>query len=193
MANDLTVAQGTTLVLSENPSPTLAPSFQRVQINTFNDLVEQGVIKSQDTVNRLLNSAKEITRATLTRRETYTPFVPVIGTNRPDLRRFGSFLAATMDVPLTESQIFWRLARSIDPQALFSVQTDTGLQQFLHPALSEIIKYLFQDIVVEPNSVLTIGPTVALLTCRDLLIRKAGSIVVQGSVRISAFSIKGEQ
>lgn len=193
MADDLTVVQGTTLVLDENPPPTLAPSFQRVRINTFNDLVERGVIKSQSTVDRLLNSAIEVTRATLTRRETFTPFVSVIGTTRPDLRRFGSFVAATSDVNPTESHTFWRLARSIDPQALSTVKTDTTLQPYLHPALSVINQYLFQDVVVEPNSVLTVHSAVTLLFCRDLLIKRTGRIVVQGSTRISAFSIEGEQ
>jgi hypothetical protein len=198
MVRNLNVAEGTTIVLNENPPADLAENLQNIRIRTLNDLVENGVINSTTTLNQLLDAAKTATADALGRRETFTPFVPIYGTSRPDLRRFGSFLAAVPTIQSSESEIFWRVARSINPQALHTIDINTDLSRVvLTPGtlerLSDIAKYYFQDVVVEPYGVLTLGSTVKVLQCRDLLIKKTGRIVVNGGgAKIVAYSIQGQ-
>jgi hypothetical protein len=197
MAEDLTVGRGTTLVLDENPPAQAAGGFQQIHFRALNDLVDHAVIGSATTADALLEAAKMATAGALTRRETFTPFVPVVGTTRPDLRRYGSFLAAAPNVHPGEAQSFWRVARAINPTALASVALDTDLTTVglaRSPILSPFYKYLFNDVVIEPTSTLAIAPAVHMFSCNNLLIKKTGRIVVQSSgLKISAFSIQGEQ
>ncbi len=198
MSEDLTVAAGTTIVLGETAPPQFAGSVERVRIRTLQDLVDNGVIESRAALDTLLDAAKDITAQTLRSRETFTPFVPVIGTARPDLRRFGGFLAATGDAHPAGAQMFWRIARTIEPRALAGVTPHTELvtvgPYVSRDYLTDIFKYLFRDITIEPNSTLAVAPAVKVLTCSKLLIKRGGRILVQGGgVKITADSIQGEQ
>ena len=198
MAIDLSVAQGTSVVLDENPPAALAGSIQQVQIRALNDLVDLGLVSSREELNQLLDSAKKVTAETLTRRETFVPFVRIHGTTRPDLRRFGSFMAVAPEVSPSASRGFWRAVRGIDPQRLATVTLDMDLRSVINPASRRIISglynYFFRDITVEPGAVLKVGANVQTLMCNDMLIKKTGRIIVEGSgVVIKASSIKGEQ
>lgn len=197
MAIDLSVGEGTSVVLDENPPAALAGSIQQVQIRTLNDLVDLGLVSSREELNQLLDSAKKVTAEMLTRRETFVPFVRIHGTTRPDLRRFGSFMAAAPEVSPSESRGFWRAVRGIDPRRLATVTPGMDLISVISPAALRIVgfyKYLFNNITVEPSAVLEVGVNVQTLECHDLLIKKTGRIIVEGSgVVIKASSIKGEQ
>ena len=198
MPEDLVVPEGTNVVLDENPPQHLAESFQRVHLRTLGDLVDNEVISSDDSLNSLLEAAKNATRSALESRSTYVPAVRVPGTLRPDLRRYGSYSAATGSIHPGERDTFWRVAREIEPAALANVTRDTPLAGVLTSAqaakLSTIFKYLFQDVTVQSNGTLTITAAVQHFTCGNLLIERYGRILVQGSgVKISAFSIQGIQ
>jgi hypothetical protein len=200
MAIDLVVDESTEVVLNERPPTELQPAFRTVQIRTLKDLVEVGFIESEEMVNKLLDAAKYVTEAALARPATFTPFVPVVGTSwRTDLRRFGAFRAASGDVRLTEIRAFWDIAREIEPYALSRVTATTALDSLGLPpgrlaAISKIIVYLFNDVTVKVNSVLTMAPKIKRLKCRHLLIEKGGRIRVNSSFfKIDAFSIRGMQ
>ena len=196
MEDNLTVEEGTTVVLDENPPAELAGNLHRVRIRTLNDLVELGAVSSHEKLNQLLDSAKEVTATTLKRRDTFVPFVPVHGTTRPDLRRFGSFVAAAPDASSSEGIMFWRTVRGINPHEIATIDPSTHLTADLYPwsRYRPIFLYRLQNITVERGAVMTIGAKVQSLRCYDLLIKKTGRIVVKGSgTVIKAHSVKGEQ
>jgi hypothetical protein len=194
MASDLTVPEGSTVVLDENPPSQLAAALQHVQITTLNELAEFGIIASKDTVDALLNAAKQATTVALTQRPALSPFVPVVGTKRPDLRRFGTFISGAGGINPNEAEIFWRVARDIDPHRIGSLSPDTKLHSTLPDALAKFTRFEFRDVVVEANATLSLAPTIHQLVCGELLIKKNGRMVVQGSgVKISAQSLRGEQ
>jgi hypothetical protein len=193
MPSDLIVNQGTTLVLNEDPPTNIAEALEKVQIRTLNDLADSGIISSRETVSQLLGTAKRVTAEALALRETFVPFVAVPGTTRPDLRRFGGFLANSPDVSRIEAETFWRLVRPIDPHMLAELDLDAPVIH-LPRHLSEIFRYLFANVTVEPESTLVIASSRIHFNCGHLLIRRTGRIVVQGSaVFIKATSIQGEQ
>jgi hypothetical protein len=202
MAQDLVVREGTTVELSDTPSAALQESLQRTQLRTLRDLVNMGVVASEERLHQLLTAAKTVTAETLRRPTTFTPFVAVPGTARTDLRRFGSFLAETQGAgaahPL-EVNAFWRVARAIEPTQLAEIDLDTPIANLRSPIGNVVINpaiyhYLFRNVTVEPHSSLVIRPNIQSFRCGDLLIKRAGRIVVQGSgVVIKAHSIQGEQ
>ncbi len=195
MTSNLTVTQGSTVVLNEQPPASLAGNFQQVQINTLDDLVTHGIIESPDTIRKLLEAAKDTTASALaTRRKTFVPFVAVPGTMRPDLRRFSSFTAAVPDVSPAEVHSFWRVARAIDPSILSTVKVGDALKSAprirVIPGMNH---YTFKDITVEANGILTVAASVHRVRCGNLLIKNTGRILVEGGgVVIKAFSLKGE-
>ena len=196
MEDNLTVEEGTTVVLDENPPAELAGNLHRVRIRTLNDLVELGAVSSHEKLNQLLDSAKEVTATTLKRRDTFVPFVPVHGTTRTDLRRFGSFMAAAPEASSSEGTAFWRTVRGINPHAIATVDSSTHLTAALYPwsKYRKIFEYRLQDITVEHGAVLMIGAKVQSLNCKDLLIKRTGRIVAKGSgTVIKAHSVEGEQ
>lgn len=196
MANNLTINEGLTIVLDGNPPAEMAVNLQRIQINTLEDLVSNGIIESQSTLQELLNSAQVVTADALSNSETFTPFVRVPNSTRTDLRRFGSFIAATPDTLPSERQAFWRIARQIEPRLLSSLTSSQVLATSAsNSRLSEIISYFFQNVTVEANAVLQINSAVQVFTCNELLVRRSGRIVVNGSnsLKINAFSIEAEQ
>lgn len=191
MPSDLAVEKDTTLLLDET-QPEVAESFQRVRLDTLDDLVSQGLIKSGETLGRLLEAAKSVTAEAVERRETYVPAVLVPGTRRPDLRRFGSLLAAVSDVHPLELNVFWRAVRAIDPSLLTTANVRTSLRLAGASPLT-FSRFAFNDVTVEAGSTLEIAPSVEILECRNLIIRKTGRILVLGSsMFIKASSIQGE-
>jgi len=196
LAKDLIVKQGTTLVLNEKPPADLAPSLKKAEIKTFNDLVNHGVL-TDDNLDELLKAAKKVTTEALTRRETFHPRVRVPGTLRPDLRRFGAFMAAAPGFHRSEYNTFWRIARSIEPNKIESVTKSTNIKSVLMPSAIAgwkiPIKYLFNDVTVEPGATLTIASTISQFECHDLLIKKTGVIKVEGSCFFKCNSMEGEQ
>jgi hypothetical protein len=198
MVSDLVVESGQTVVLDENPPPNLGANVEKLKINTLNDLVGMGIISSQKELENLISSAKKVTTTALTSSETFTPFVNVTGTTRPDLKRFGSFMASSPSVKPTEINTFWRIVRTVDPVKLESITAETDLSSIIHSSMLDAIGKLtlfnFKDVTVESNGVLEIHDPVQVLRCNDLLIKKYGRIVVKGSgVVIKAHSIKGEK
>jgi hypothetical protein len=186
-------------VLDENPPSHLVPAFQQVRIAKLDDLVSLGVISSKAQLEKLLDSAKAVTSDTLGRRETFTPFVAIPGTRQPDLRRFGPFLGANVDVHPAEIHTFWRVVREVEPNQVATLKTNTPLTEVTKPGTywhdpPAYIGYLFQDVTVEAGNVLTFGAAVHKLECRNLLIQKRARIVLKNvSFAISAFSIQGIQ
>jgi hypothetical protein len=191
----LTISAGKTIVLDDNPSATLAPAFVRSQLTTFSDLAKFGVIKSADTVKKLLDASKAVTADALKNPGTFQPFVPIVGMSTVDLRRYGAVVAATPSVTEFERSIFWRVFRDIDAPTAATVKADSKLVDFnVDPSQLSFNKYLFANVTVEQHAVLQIDSSVNALVCHDLLIRKLGKVVtVGGGLRITAFSIKGEQ
>jgi len=106
-AQALTIAAGKTIVLDDKPSATLATAFVRSQLTTFSDLAKFGVIKSADTIKKLLDASKAVTADALANPDTFQPFVPIVGTSTADLRRYGALVAATPGVLELERRIFW--------------------------------------------------------------------------------------
>jgi hypothetical protein len=192
MPQDLTVQQGTQVILNGNPPQEIAAALQRVSINKLQDLVDVGAVGSREALDSLLDSAKRASSSAIRLRDTYTPMVLVPGTMLPDLRRFGAFRAAAPEVHTADAQIFWRLARGIPATALATVTPATDLSAMVSPRLLEILVYLFRDVEVQSNSVLTLDAAIQVFQCGNLTIRTGGRIVVQGSgIVIKAFSIQG--
>lgn len=194
---DLVVAAGTTIVLNDTPPVDLEGNLERVHIRTLNDLVDQGIIKSRENLDRLLGSSKTVTTAALRDRATFTPLVRVVGRSDPDLRRFGSFRAASSGISSVEMQSFWRIARLVDPEQLAGVTVESDLSRAInssHINLKDILKFLFDNVTVESGATLRIEPSVQAFQCHDLLIKRSGRVVVAGGgLHITAHSIAGEQ
>src|SRR5262245_26066344 len=191
----LTITAGKTVVLDDNPSATLAPAFVRAQLTAFSDLAKFGVIKSADSVKKLLDASKAVTADALRNPDTFEPFVPIVGTSTADLRRYGALVAATPSVVEFERDIFWRVFRDIDAQSAATIKPDSQLVDLnIDPSQLSFNKYLFTNVTVEQYAVLQIDSSVNAFVCHDLLIKKLGKVVaVGGGLRINAFSIKGEQ
>lgn len=189
--DDLIVKQGTYVTLDANPPHEIAGSMQRVKINNLQDLVDTGAVRSRDVLDKLLAGAQRATASVIHLRETYFPPVMVYGTTRPDLRRFSAFRAEVPEAPSADTEIFWRLARAVEPTKLAAMTPITHLGS-LSSRLREIFKYQFKNVTVESNSVLTLAPVVDVFQCGNLTIQKGAKIVVQGSgIVIKASSIQG--
>jgi hypothetical protein len=194
MPDDLIVGQGTIVTLEENPrGGILEAAHQRVRLDTLSDLVREEIVSSDAVLNHLLEAAKTATKEALTSRSTFTPFVPVRGTTRPDLRRLGSFLVASPDATPLEQTIFWRLARGVSATTVANLTVSTRLTDVgvLHPV--DVSKFVFKDVTVETNGLLqVVGDQIIYAT--HLLIQRGGRIVGSGSgFQIKARSIQGEQ
>ena len=189
---DLIVKQGTNVALDESPPQAIAGALQRVKINNLQDLVDAGTVSSRKALDKLLIAAQTATASAIRLRETYTPAVRVYGTTLPDLRRLGAFRAAAPEVPSSDADIFWRVVRDIKPATLATVTPATDLSSLVSRRFGEILKYLFGDVEVQSNSVLTLAPNIHVLQCHNLTIRKGGKILVRGSgIVIKASSIQG--
>ncbi len=191
MSSNLTVKTGTSVVLDENPSPLLTANFERRQITTLDDLVKFGLIESNDTINKLLDAAKAVTTSTLGNSSTFTPNVTIPGTSRPNLRRFGSFIAAVPNININKVTTFWRVARTIDPQILTNVTSKTILAD-LGSRVAILPTFFFADVTIEESGTLIINAPIGHLKCNNLLIKKNGRILINSSgLMIKASSIKG--
>ncbi|MBW7474891.1 hypothetical protein K0T92_09055 [Paenibacillus oenotherae] len=191
MANDLTVPSGTTLTLDDNPPEHLRSNLERIPIVTFNDLITAGFVSSEDTLKRLLDSAKEATKHALSRRD--VQHFRVQGTTRIDLRRFGNFTLAAHNTMHQEQSAFWNLYRDIEPLTAVKLDSTAKITDLLR-VNRVVYKFLFHDVVIEQNAVLEIKKPTNTFWCNELLIKKTGRIVVKkNGVRIKAFSIQGEQ
>ena len=142
-------------------------------------------------------AAKSVTEDRLRAPSTHTPFVTVRGTNRTDLRRFGAFRGEIQDVSTSEANAFWRVARTIDPNMLSSIDPSTVIADAVTvaPRAWDFVRFIFENITVQEGAILRVSDRVNYITCGDLLIKRSGQIVANGgtSLFISANSIQGEQ
>jgi hypothetical protein len=198
MPDNLVVRQGTTTTLEDNPKGGLLEgAHQTVHVETFADLVKEGIISSNAVLEHLLEGVKKSTEEAITSRDTFAPFVAVRGTSLPDLRRFGSFTAATPQANPSERSAFWRFARGVSPSAVSDLKATTNLStvtpgRFDH--LGVISKFHFADVTVESNAVLQVTGKVQVMLAGDVFIKKGGKIVVSGDgFHLKASSIHGEQ
>lgn len=191
MPQDLLVKEGTHVLLDEQPPQSMVEALQRVKINTLQDLVNVGVVRSREALDKLIQSAQAATTSALRSRETYAPPVRVVGMARSDLRRFPAFRAAVPEVHSADADIFWRVVRDLEPTAIAHM-TPASTLSWANLHLREILKYLFNDVEIYSNAVLTLAPKVQVFECRNLIIRRGGKIVIQGTgTVIKAFSIQG--
>lgn len=197
MANNLIVEAGNIVSLEESMPIDFPVQPERLLIDKLEDFVNFGIIKSSDTLDRLLDTAKIVTEEKLRNPLTHTPFVPIRGTSRPDLRRFGAFASNVQDISSSEVNSFWRITRTIDPNILSAIDTSTRLVDVVQvdPRLWETFRYLFQDITVQEGATLSVSRKVHNIRCNDLLIKRSGRILINGggSLFITAESIRGEQ
>jgi hypothetical protein len=197
VANSLIVEAGSVVTLEENMPNDFAAQPERLQINKLEDFVDHGLVKSTDTLNRLLDAAKIVTEEKLRDPSTHSPFVPIRGTSRADLRRFGAFTSQVQDVSTVEANAFWRVARTIDPNMLTIIDTSAtiGDSVTVGSRLWDFVRFVFENVTVEEGAILRVSNQVNYITCGDLLIKRSGQIVANGgaSLFISANSIQGEQ
>ncbi|WP_308636410.1 hypothetical protein [Paenibacillus silvisoli] len=192
MADDLIVASGTTLALNDAPTDKLQNAFQRIPVETFKDLVTAGYISNDESLKRLLGSAKEATKFALSNKSVQR--VRIEGTTRLDLGRFSNFSLAATKTTAREQSSFWNVFRDIDPHVAASIDTNARISDYIANFNKVIVSYLFNNITIEPNAVLEIRNPTNTLRCNELLIRRAGRLVLKKSgVHIRAFSIQGEQ
>lgn len=191
MAIDLTVSSGTTLTLDDNPPEHLRSSLEHIPVQTFHDLIKAGFVSSEDSLKRLLDSAKDATKHALTRKD--VPQLKVPGTTRIDLQRFSNFSLAASNTIMREQSAFWKLYRDIEPHTAVKLDLAANISDLLKIKIV-INKYLFRDVVIEPNAILEFKKPTNTFWCNELLIKKTGRIVVKkNGVHIKAFSIQGEQ
>jgi hypothetical protein len=195
MPDNLIVEEGTTVTLEDNPRGAgLEAAYQALHLETFNDLVKEGLVSSNESLEQMLTAAKKITHEALTSRDTFTPTVTVRGTALPDLRRFGGFTAGSLQATPSDRSNFWRFARVVSPTAVAKLDMDTKLSSVGLANMARIAKYLFRDVIVENNATLKVTGKSKLLSATNVLIKKGGRIVVSGGgLRIKAVSIQGQQ
>jgi hypothetical protein len=183
------------MTLKENPrGGILEAAHQQVRLDVFSDLVKEGIVGSDAVLNHMLEAAKTATNEALTNRSTFTPFVPVRGTTQPDLRRLGTFIAASPDANPGEQSTFWRLARDVPPSAVANLKASTKLTEVGLGRFSNISKFLFTDVTIETNGVLQVTGTIQVMLAKNVLIKKGGRIMVNGGgFQVKATSIQGEQ
>jgi hypothetical protein len=198
MANDLIVSAGSIITLDKSMPADSPHQPEHLSINKLEDLVKFQIVKSASTLDLLLDTAKTVTAEKLHDESTHRPFVPIRGTNRPDLRRFGAFISRVPDVSTNEINPFWRIARTIDPNLISSVSVSDTIAAAVTTAASrrwDIIRFSFQDITVEEGARLQVSNQVNYIQCNDLLIKRSGQILASNgsSLFITAKSIQGEQ
>jgi hypothetical protein len=187
MAKNLIVPEGQRLDLSEKVPANLADAVQSVAIESFNDLVKGGLVRSDEDLKAFLDSAQSATKAAL---EEPGPPRPVPGTlHRFDLQRFGRFIAGVPKTHPGEAKIFWNVARDLPPSILLSrVKVNTKLTDLRGGLVLRLLHFL--DITIEPAATLVVKAS--KLSCGDLLIKKTGKLVVQGGgLYLKAVSIQG--
>src|SRR5215217_3133447 len=116
MAIDLTVGENQTYILDDPPADEIAEAFQQLSITSLPDLVEVGVVDSEDELRTLLTAARTATDSALRgigRREPQSG-----GLARPDLGRFSEFLLNAPEVPPTRAKAVWQVIRDADPSWL---------------------------------------------------------------------------
>lgn len=192
MVQELIIAQNTTVVLDNKPTPELAGAMEYIKISKLEDLVSQGIIRSEENLTQLLNAAKTATASALSTVSTFNPAVFVPRTSRVDLRRFASFRVAAGEIgDRYESGLFWRIVRKVEPRSVVGLTVSADLSRLIQ--IKPIIIFKLRDITIEQNGMLRIGATIDSLLCNDLLIKRGGRVVVDGSgVTIRAHSVKGE-
>ena len=84
MAKDKDIKIERDTFLDEKPPPQFAGALQEIRIKKLEDLVHAGAISSDEMLEKLLGSAKDITSKAISERDTYIPPVRVPGTIRPD-------------------------------------------------------------------------------------------------------------
>ena len=193
MPDALVVPEGTEVRLSEEPPPNLADALRRFELGRLRDLAEFGFV-SPESLNDMFESAKEVTARALTEPATFHPFVPIPGTGRPDLRRYGAFLAMT-SAGGHEVGMFWRRFRAIPPAAVDKLTLDTPVSDLpFVPRVGKIVGFAFEDITIEPFGALVTEPAIEWMGCRDLLIRRGGNLRIEShDFRLRAASVQGEQ
>lgn len=192
MPDDLIVQQGTTITLDDNPKGALEAARQVVQLKTFEDFFNHEIVSSRTALEQMINATKEATQIALTNKDTFSPTVNVRGTNRPDLRRFGNFAAASSEATTHEKSTFWRFIRAVPPERVATLDMKTSLVSAGLSHLSIIAKYLFRDLTIEENATLLIKGKQQFIHAGDILIKQKGRIVINGSgLRIKANSIEG--
>ncbi|TXI30770.1 MAG: hypothetical protein E6Q60_00585 [Nitrosomonas oligotropha] len=194
MPDDLIVQQGTTITLDDNPKGALEAARQVVQLKTFEDFFNHEIVSSRTALEQMINATKDATQIALTSKDTFSPMVNVRGTNRPDLRRFGNFAAASSEATAHEQSTFWRFIRAVPPERVAKLDMKASLSSAGLAHLSIIAKYLFRDLTIEQNATLLIKGKQQFISVNDILIKQRGRIVINGSgVRIKANSIQGDQ
>lgn len=195
MAENLTIPRGRTYSFDDDVEPTLRQYVKTAAIEKLDDLVENGLVRSRDDLNSMLDSARAATDTAL-RSIARTPdatFVP--GTRRIDLGRFRPFAIGAAEVAHADRGAFWRIVREVPSDRIATLKPDTPLTALISSAQLQIMSWvLANDVTVEPGATLHFAGSVKTLTCRDLLIKKTGKIQVQGSgLVVRARAIKGEQ
>nr|WP_300150561.1 hypothetical protein [Propionicimonas sp.] len=190
MPENLVVSANTVLTVGDDPGPELDAYVERVEVRTFSDLVQAGLIREK-ALNGLLDAGKQVTVRALENLSTTrdTRFVP--GTRRLDLGRYTAFSGASAEARPIEQAAFWRFFREIEPTSAAKVTKDW---EFASTAAGRLIKLLTTDCTIEAGATLEFTGAQKGFFCRHLLIRRTGRIVVRGGgVSIRATSIKGEQ
>ncbi|GAA3923417.1 hypothetical protein [Actinoplanes auranticolor] len=190
MPDDILVADNSTVRLDDRAGQPFSDARRTMTLTRLGDLVDQGVVDTDGELRQLAEAATTVTRDALADVAVHRSrrFVP--GSLRPDLGRYPRMLAALPTAERTKISTFWRIARQFDPAviATHGLDRDTVL-----PGKPQIVKWLFQDVTVNPGGTLLLTDFNAALACRNLLIRSNARIVASGkSLQITATSIKGE-
>ena len=192
MASDLTVEENQTRTLSAEHE-----DVERRVIGSLNDFVELHMVDSEENVRVLLGAAQRATASALSRGvASQTEGGPA----RPDLGRFGEFVAEAHEVDPNQAKSVWQVLRKLPPVMLKdSAESgaedlaifDAAIQKMPHRDLS-IFKIKLDDITIKSGATLQVDPSLSLLECQHLLIEFGGRMAVSGSgLYINAFSIQG--
>jgi len=185
MPEDLIVPSGQTLDLDANP-PTGA--LRRVNIAKLEDLVTHGFVDSNSSLQAMMTSAREATKAALGERR---PFTRVHGTLRQaDLGRYRPFMLGARGTTPAEASMFWSVVRELPPDSLISkVDAQTALSSLSPKAIQATI-WSFLDVTIKSGANLAlIGAT---FNCRHFVIEHTGRLLVKGTgLYLKASSIQG--
>lgn len=188
-AKDLKVAAGTDVVLGDEAPPELAHAFTRATVRTYGDLVEHGLVGSEDELKTLVSAARTVTDRAINDPASFRRRQPL---GRRDLGRFPAMLAATADVEPVTMRGFWRLARAEDPRVVARWDLKR-VKQLEITRIFDITKWVFKDVTVESGATLKLTSMDSHLWCGHLLIKPGGRIVATGKTSfITATTIKGE-
>lgn len=195
MAGNLFVKARETIIVDDAPThPVIRAARREVRLESPRDLVTNRLIRSNEVLDELVAAAKSATQRALVNPRTFSPFTPVRGTSRPDLRRWGDFVASSPHANPSEQRAFWRMIRAAEPRGLARLTATLAFKDL--GLIHRIPWWLFEfgDITVEGGGTLAFKGKSKTVFAGEVLIKKGGRIVSSGgSVHINAFSIKGEQ